>query len=120
MSFLKIHFTVYDLIYIEYKTIFKKLSIFYINNNDYSILKDISLDNPLTFSDKQLISNIKNIPLKYFNINPIKKYQSNFSISYAFPFALTVYKDFIEYRDSKQSFFSSQDGELKEQISKQF
>ena len=113
MLFLYKYSTIYDLIHIEYKKIFKNLYYFFRNNNDYWILKDITIDKPLIFSKEALIKNFKNIPLKYFNSNSIEKNQSTFSISYAFPFCLNVYEDYINYRDAKDSFFISQDGGIK-------
>ena len=113
MLFLYAYSTIYDLIHIEYKKIFNKLFYFYRNNNNYSILKDITIDKPLIFSKEVLIKNFKNIPLKYFNSNSMEKNQSTFSISYAFPFCLNVYEDYINYRDAKNSFFISQDGGIK-------
>lgn len=113
MLFLNVYSTIYDLINSEYIKIFKKLVSFYVNNNKYSILKEISIGKPIELLKEEFIQNLTNIPLKYFNANSLAKNQLTFSISYAFPFCLSVYKDYVDYRNAKESFLTSSDGGIK-------
>ena len=106
-SFLFYYNTIYDLIFEEYRKIFQKMSKFFPKKSNYLILKDINNSNPLIYKKEELINYIWDIPLKYIKYidDGINTNKNLHHPQFSFNFCETVYKNYINFRDSFSSFF---------------
>ena len=106
-SFINYYKSIYDLIFNEYKNIFLDMENFFIKK-DYLILKELGKSKPLFYTKNEFINNMDNIPLEYVKINNSNPElnQDLYSLNYSFTFTQNVYTDYVNYIDSKSSFFS--------------
>ena len=109
-SFLYYYNTIYDLIFEEYGNIFHEISIFFLSKKIYLILKNANSSNSLIYKKEELIKYIYDIPLKYIKLvdNEINANKSLYRLNFLFGVCETVYKNYINFRDSLSAFFSSQ------------
>ena len=106
-----------DLLFIEYSNIIKKLNVFFylakIDINQINLLiKNNNLveknnSNVKTLTKENFITYLKYIPLKYINFTKSKN--GEFYFYYSFPLFKTILKEFIEYIESKELFYITDD-----------
>jgi len=112
-SFLYYYNSIYELVFEEYRKIFFQIRLFFSDKNNYLILKNLCLSNPLIYSKEQFIKYINDIPLKYIKYmndesNDKEDIKNKLCLKYAFDFCEIVYKNYINYRDALNSFSSGQ------------
>ena len=111
--------TIYDLLFNEYSNIMKKLERFLLikiidldiieklKENKHLIIKE-NIKDVQVLEKNDFLRFVKLIPLKYINIKACKNRQ--FYFYYSFPFFEEILEDFINFQNSKKTFFITESG----------